>query len=149
MSNQNKQDPDLPAPSNSLSRPPSNEIIPSPSTLQEYENASPGSIKIIFSMAEKQLDHRIKIETRDQEHRIRMEERQIQIQEVLAKSDIRRGYLGLAAGFAIVMSLLGLCTYFGINDQNSLVSALLAIISGGTLSGIISIFVIGNKRQEK
>ena len=67
MSNQNRQDEgdrddfaqydedhadtDIVIPPDSLSKPPSNEIIPSPRAFREYEDILPGSMDRILSMA--------------------------------------------------------------------------------------------------
>ncbi len=161
MSNQNRQDEgdrddfdqydedqadtDIVIPPDSLSQPPSNEIIPSPHAFREYEEILPGSMDRILSMAEKQLDHRIKIETRDQEHRINIEEEQTEMKKAITSSDTRRADRGLTTGFIIaIVGLVG-SIYLGINDK----TAASAIMGGGTMTGLVAVFVTGNKRQGK
>ena len=72
----------VPSPDTS-SRYPSYEIIPSPRTLQEYEEILSGSMDRNLSMAEAQTQHRREIEKRDQEHRMQMEEEQTEMKKLI------------------------------------------------------------------
>lgn len=123
---------------------PAYEIIPSPRTLQEYEEILSGSMDRILSMAEAQTQHRREIEKRDQEHKIKMEEEQTEMKKTVTKSDTRRADLGLVSGFIIAIIALGGSIYLGINDK----VAASAIMGGGTMTGLVAVFVTGNKHQK-
>ncbi|MDJ0730252.1 MAG: DUF2335 domain-containing protein [Crocosphaera sp.] len=128
----------------SSSRYPSYEIVPSPRTFQEYEEILPGSMDRILLMAEAQTQHRREIETRDQQHRIKMEEEDTELKKAVTKSDTRRADLGLVTGFIIAIIGLSGSIYLGINDK----AAASAIMGGGTMTGLVAVFVTGNKRQK-
>ncbi len=157
MSNHNQQDQDnidqkqedqgntdlIPSPEASSSYP-SYEIIPSPRTLQEYEEILSGSMDRILSMAEAQTQHRREIEKRDQEHRIKIEEEETEMQKAMIKSDPRRVDLGLVTGFIIAIIGLGGSIYLGINNK----AAASAIMGGGTITGLVTVFVKGKEHQK-
>ncbi|MEL4897083.1 hypothetical protein [Crocosphaera sp. Alani8] len=65
------------------------------------------------------------------------------MKKALIKSDARRADLGLLTGFIISIISLGGSIYLGINDK----VATSAIMGGGTMTGLVAVFVTGNKRQ--
>jgi len=99
--------------------------IPHPTILKGYEEVLPGSADRILSMTEKEGEHRRKIETE------------------LVKNDNIRSYLGQIAGFTIAIVGLGGSIYLGINDK---VWAS-GIMSAGTLTGLVTVFVTGDKER--
>ena len=99
--------------------------IPHPTILKGYEEVLPGSADRILSMTEKEGEHRRKIETE------------------LVKNDNIRSYLGQIAGFTIAIVGLGGSIYLGINDK---VWAS-GIMSAGTLTGLVTVFVKGDKER--
>ncbi|MGK7957200.1 MAG: DUF2335 domain-containing protein [Crocosphaera sp.] len=123
---------------------PSYEIIPSPGTLQEYEEILSGSMDRILSMAEEEAKHRREIEKRDQEHKIKIEEEDTEMKKAVTKSDIIRAYLGLTTGFIIAFIFFGGSIYLGMNDK-ALASG---IMGAGTLTGLVTVFVNVNKNQK-
>ncbi len=112
-------------------------------TFQEYEDILPETMDIILSMKETETQHRREIETRNQEHKIEMEEEEIEMKKAVIKSDARRANLGLITGFIIAIIGLGGSIYLGINDK--VVAS--AIMGGGTMTGLVAVFVTANKRQ--
>jgi len=99
--------------------------IPHPTILKGYEEVLLGSADRILSMTEKEGEHRRKIETE------------------LVKNDNIRSYLGQIAGFTIAIVGLGGSIYLGINDK---VWAS-GIMSAGTLTGLVTVFVKGDKER--
>lgn len=99
--------------------------IPHPTILKGYEEVLLGSADRILSMTEKEGEHRRKIETE------------------LVKNDNIRSYLGQIAGFTIAIVGLGGSIYLGINDK---VWAS-GIMSAGTLTGLVTVFVTGDKER--
>jgi uncharacterized membrane protein len=99
--------------------------IPHPTILKGYEEVLPGSADRILSMTEKEGEHRRKIETE------------------LVKNDNIRSYLGQIAGFTIAIVGLGGSIHLGINDK---VWAS-GIMSAGTLTGLVTVFVTGDKQR--
>lgn len=99
--------------------------IPHPTILKGYEEVLPGNADRILSMTEKEGEHRRKIETE------------------LVKNDNIRSYLGQIAGFTIAIVGLGGSIYLGINDK---VWAS-GIMSAGTLTGLVTVFVTGDKER--
>ncbi|WP_300504084.1 hypothetical protein [Crocosphaera sp.] len=110
---------------------------------QEYEDILPESMDKILSMTEIETQHLREIEKRDQEHKIKMEEEEIEMKKAVIKSDARRANLGLVTGLIIAIIGLGGSIYLGINDK----VAASAIIGCGTITGLVAVFVTGNKRQ--
>ena len=101
--------------------------LPPPSMLKEYENVLPGSAERLFLMTEKQANHRMSIE------------------KTLVKGDIARSFAGLGAGFIIAMFGLGSSLYLGLQGK-TWASGIMGV---GTLGGLVSVFVVQNKKQEQ
>ncbi|MGK7958482.1 MAG: DUF2335 domain-containing protein [Crocosphaera sp.] len=99
--------------------------IPPPEIIAEYETILPGSADRILSMTEKQVEHRMKLESK------------------IVTTDGIRSYLGLGAGFIIAIVGLSGSIYLGINGKNWASG----IMSAGTLTGLVTVFVTGEKRR--
>ncbi|MGK7882227.1 MAG: DUF2335 domain-containing protein [Crocosphaera sp.] len=110
---------------------------------QEYEDILPESMDRILSMKETETQHCREMEKRDQEHKIKMEEEEIEMKKAVIKSDARRANLGLVTGLIIAIIGLGGSIYLAMNDK---VTAS-AIMGVGTLTGLVIVFVRGNERQ--
>ena len=103
--------------------------LPHPEILSGYEKVLPGSADRILKMAEKQQDHRTSIENK------------------LVNAENQSRLLGLVAGFLIATFGLAGSVYLG-NNGKTWASG---ILSGGTLAGLVTVFVkgSGNNNQEK
>jgi uncharacterized membrane protein len=112
--------------------------IPHPEIIRGYEEVIQGSADRILKMTEKQLEHRIASEIKQLDHSIRTETKLINTQSLLS-------YFGLISGFIIaVFGLLG-AIYLGVSDK----SVASGIMSGGTLAGLVSVFVSGKSMGRK
>lgn len=112
-------------------------------TFQEYEDILPESMDQILSMREIETQHLREIEKRDQEHKIKMEEEEIEMKKAVIKSDARRANLGLVTAWIIAISGIAGSVDLGINDK-TWASGLMGV---GTLTGLVTVFVRGNERQ--
>lgn len=97
-----------------------------------------GSADRILKMAERNLEHRISTENKQLDHSIKSEAR-------LINTETSLGYLGLISGFIIAIFGLSGAIYLGIKDK----PVASAIMSGGTLAGLVSIFVSGKSMGQK
>jgi uncharacterized membrane protein len=98
--------------------------IPPPESLEKYEKILPGLANRIMTQAENQTSHRIEIENK------------------VIDSDIFNSKLGLIFGF--VIGLVGLLGGFYMVYLGKDIGWL---FSGGTLVGLVSIFVYGRKSR--
>lgn len=106
--------------------------LPHPSILARYEEILPGAATRIFEMAEEQATHRQDMEKQSLN---------------LAGRD---ALLGIILGFILAISgIIGGILIIAFNPSS--VGALLSgsAISGSSLIGMVRIFVIGNKTQDK
>ena len=96
--------------------------LPPPSALQSYEDVLSGSADRILTMAEKQTDHRIYMES------------------TALKGTFQRSYWGLAAGFVISAIVIGGGIYvISLGHDWAGVSVI-----GLNLVGLASVFVLGS-----
>lgn len=101
--------------------------IPPPRVLAEYGQIQPDLVDRIVKMAEKQ-----------QAHRHRMEERSL-------SASITLSIRGLMTGFLVGLAGLGAATWMVHEKQ----SAAGIIIGSVDLIGLVSVFVLGNRRRAK
>lgn len=101
--------------------------LPSPDYLERYDKIIPNGGERIMQMAEKQQNHRIKIENK------------------VITSQSRQSVLGQIFGFILGIAGLASSTYLALNGQTTVAG----IIGGTTVVGLVSVFVIGKKRQHK
>ena len=95
--------------------------------LEKYDRIIPNGADRIMSMAEKQQDHRMKLET-------------TAITEQLTQS--KRGQtFGFLIGLTAIVGGV-VCIMFGYEWSG-------AFLGGGGLTGLVSVFVIGKKKQSK
>ena len=101
--------------------------IPSPESLKQYNDILPGTAERLVAMAERQSAHRIELEKR-------VIERQL--------GDSRLGQY-----FGLLISVLFLAASYslGMNGHDALVS----ILGGTTLVGLVTVFVIGKNKQNR
>jgi uncharacterized membrane protein len=99
--------------------------IPNPSLLKEYESILPGIAERIFTMAEKQSEHRQSLE------------------RIVIGGDSKRADKGLYCGVVVAIGGLIAATILGLNNQ-----VILAGIIGGTpLVGLVGTFIYGTERR--
>jgi uncharacterized membrane protein len=101
--------------------------LPHPDILAKFEKVVPGSAARIIKMAEDQSAHR-----RD-------------LERTVIRGDDGRAWYGLWTGFALGMLGLGGSIALGLLGQPWLAT----FISGGTLSGLVGIFVYGTKTRQQ
>lgn len=101
--------------------------LPDPETLVQYNSIIPNGADRIMTMAEKQQDHRIDIE------------------KAVITSQNRQSQLGQI--FGLVIGLFGIvCGTFLAYKGETVVGS---IIAGGTVVSLVSVFVIGKRKQKK
>jgi uncharacterized membrane protein len=100
-------------------------VIPHPSIIAGYEDILPGSADRILSMAEKEGEDRRSLEKK------------------ITEDDGNRAYLGLMAGFLIAVTGLGGSIYLGLKDK----IWASRIMSAGTLTSLVTVFVKGKERR--
>jgi uncharacterized membrane protein len=101
--------------------------LPSPQILREFNEIVPGSADRIITMAEKQEDHRIEIESK------------------VIESNIRNEKLGVISGLVIGLAGLSCATICALYGHDWVAG----IIGGSTLVSLVSVFVIGKSKREK
>lgn len=101
--------------------------LPPPQILEEYDRIAPGSATRIIAMAEKQADHRRRLETQ------------------IVSSDIANSRVGLFCGLAIGIGGLAAGTIIAIkgNPQAGVGMGFL------TLGSLVSVFVYGSRLRVK
>jgi uncharacterized membrane protein len=99
--------------------------IPPPELLREYEELCPGTAEQFIGAFVRQVDHRINLETR------------------YLKSDRRRSWGGLAAGFVVAMTALigGIWLVYLGHDAAG------AAIGTTGLGGLVGTFIYGTRSQ--
>lgn len=112
--------------------------IPPPDILRGHEAVLPGSADRVLKMAERQLEHRIAMENKQLDHSIKSETKLINTESSLS-------YLGLIAGFLIAAFGLSGAIYLGLKDK----PVASGIMSGGTLAGLVSVFISGKSIIQK
>jgi uncharacterized membrane protein len=100
--------------------------IPSPEALKQYEEIKPGTAERLIAMAEKQSDHRISLE------------KKVIVGQLLDQR------VGQYLGFIVALCFLYASYSLGMSGHDAL---------GGTLGGItlvslVTIFVLGKKKQK-
>jgi uncharacterized membrane protein len=110
--------------------------LPSPGIIREYESILPGSADRIFALAESEATHRRGLETRSLEAAI-------DDQTAFRIKESRGQWCG------IVVAVLGLSLSAAIavwgNDTGAYVVS--SVLGGGTLVGLVTIFVIGRRSR--
>jgi uncharacterized membrane protein len=102
-------------------------ILPHPDLLEKFDKIIPSGADRIMKMAEKQSAHRIALET------------------VFVVWDILASFIGQVCG--LIIGLAGI--YFGYKTIISGHPVVGTILSGGTLTGLVSVFVLGKSWQAK
>lgn len=106
--------------------------IPPPSYLKGYKDVLPNAPERILAMAEKQQEHRMKME------------------ESLVERNLRLSERGQRLGFVIVILFLAASVFLAINGHENLAY----LIMGTTLLGVLAVFVLNklpwfNKDEEE
>lgn len=101
--------------------------LPDAETLAQYNSIIPNGADRIMTMAEKQQDHRINIE------------------KTVIKSQNNQSVLGQV--FGLIIGIFGIiCGTFLAYSGESQVGS---IIAGGTVISLVTVFVIGKRKQKK
>jgi uncharacterized membrane protein len=108
--------------------------LPPPKYLEEYNRISPGSAEKIIIMAEKQS-----------EHRRRMEEKFLDGQLSDAKGDRFERKRGQIFGFIISVVCIFVSGFLAIKGYTTYA----VTIGGGTLISLVSLFILGRKMSLK
>lgn len=95
--------------------------------LEGYERIAPGSAKQILDQFIKQSDHRMALES------------------LVIRSDVRRSWGGLVAGFLVALSFLGAGVTVILSGHDSAG----ATLATGTVVGLVTVFVVGKSSQQK
>lgn len=101
--------------------------LPDPETLIEYNSVITNGADRIMKMAENQQNHRISIESK------------------IIKSQSTQSLIGQIFGLILGLVGLGCGTFLAFNGFE----AVGAIIAGGTVVSLVSVFVIGKRSQRK
>lgn len=101
--------------------------LPDPETLIEYNSVITNGADRIMKMAENQQNHRISIE------------------KSVINSQSNQSLIGQIFGFILGLVGLGCGTFLAYNGFETVG----AIIAGGTVVSLVSVFVIGKKLQKK
>lgn len=101
--------------------------IPEPETLIRYNDAVPGAADRIITMAEQQQQHRFVLEKK------------------AVTATLNRAYLGQIFGFIIGMFCVGVAGYV-MNNGHEFGGAVFGV---GGIAGLVSVFVIGRKKQNE
>ncbi len=101
--------------------------LPDADTLIKYDSVIPNGADRIMSMAEKQQDHRIKLESN------------------VVSSQSNQSKLGQSFGFFIGLVGIGCGTFLAFYDHETVGG----IIAGGTVVSLVSVFVIGRNKQKE
>lgn len=103
--------------------------IPPPDALRTFNEIVPGSAERIFVMAERQLDHRMRME------------------ETVVRGDSRRSYLGLIAGFMLSVAIIAGGVILVVNGHDW-AGGLLVVVN---ILGLAGAFVYGthSRRAER
>ncbi|MFA7448737.1 MAG: DUF2335 domain-containing protein [Weeksellaceae bacterium] len=101
--------------------------LPDAESLIQYNSVIPDGADRIMKMAEKQQDHRIRIETK------------------LVSSQSKQSFLGQLFGLIIGLFGIGCGTFLAYSGETTVGG----IIAGGTVVSLVSVFVIGKRRQSK
>lgn len=104
--------------------------LPSPEDLEYYEKVHPGAAMEIINMAKK-----------EQNHRIDMEQKEMNFQ---TKTKSRDSLLGILTGILIVLCAFGTAIYLSMNGHETVAS----VIVGSTLLGLFGT-VINNTRIDR
>jgi len=101
--------------------------LPDPETLSEYSAIIPNGAERIMQMAEKQLDHRMKMENK------------------VVRSQMLQSNIGQILAFLIGIAALSASTYCIVNGYEWSGS----ILGIGGLTGLVTAFIKGRSSQEK
>lgn len=105
--------------------------LPHPDNLSQYEKILPGSADRIIKMAEKQSEHRIEIE------------------KSVINSNVKKSEKGLLYGLIIGVSAITSATLISIFGKNLASYILSAVIGGGGLISLVSVFIYGKHETRK
>ncbi len=101
--------------------------LPSPQTIKSYNNVVENGAERIFKMTENQSQHRIEMEKK------------------IFTSQIKQSGIGQIFGF--IIALVALVIAWDLAKANKV--AVASIIGGTTVTGLVTIFVIGRKNKKK
>ncbi len=101
--------------------------LPPPDVLREYDGIIEDGAERIFSMAEKQSEHRISIE------------------KTAIKEELNQSSKGQWFGFILGLIGLGLATLLAMYDHE----VVAGIFGSTTIIGLVTVFVIGKRSQTK
>ncbi len=118
--------------------------LPSPEQLAGYEAVTPGLAERIVRMAEKQMDHRLNYESKEQANRLQLSSREQDIfqEEVVGRHKMTER--GQKLGFLLTYSL-GIAGMLLAMAGHSVVAS---VIFGTTIVSIAAVFVIGRLQKE-
>jgi uncharacterized membrane protein len=101
--------------------------LPPPSLLRAYEDILPGSADRILGMVEKQSDHRMSVES----------------QWLKSEDQIRKQ----GSQFGLVVALVGMMGSIYLGAIGNTTAS--TVMSGGTLIGLVAVFVTGTKEKNE
>jgi len=101
--------------------------IPPPEILEKYNKVTPNGGEKILQMAEKQLEHRIHLEN------------------YVIKEELNQSKRGQIFGFVLAIVVLLFVLVLSILGHEMVAS----ILGGTTMIGLVAVFVIGKKLQQK
>lgn len=100
--------------------------LPDPQSLSSYDQLIPNGADRIMKMAEKQQDHRMKIES-----------------TAIGRQTFQ-SFMGQVFGFLIGLAGIGSGTFLAYNGFTTVGT----VIAGGTVVSLVSVFVIGRKSRK-
>lgn len=102
--------------------------LPPPLHLEKYNQIIPNGAERLMQAVEKEGEHRR------------------EMQRKVISNDIIQSYIGQVMGFVIAIAFLGVSAYLITKGHNNVVSAVLGSMG---LVGLVSVFVIGRKFNQK
>ncbi len=112
--------------------------IPPPGLLEQYNKFLPNAADRILSMAEK-----------EQEHRHKMQEKLVDSQVLDQRQERTEIRVGQILGFLIGVVSIVAGSYTAISSSSTATSAAGGVIGLSGVAGLVSVFVIGRGKQQK
>ena len=109
-----------------------NPAMPSPNILKKYNDSVKNGAEKILGMLEKQ----IAIAEKQSEHRMKLE-------TMIINNQIKQTKIGQASGIIISVLILGSAVWLGLENHNAVSS----ILGGLNILGLVTIFIYGQSQQ--